>query len=492
MKKYYYLMIACFSLLTLQAQVYEYPLTGTEKPSGIVEEWDRGGSAPSGSERYTTEGIVLSHDRVGYSGFAIDDLEIDLRKGTKIEFEYAMSSILGTGYGAGGGMTFFLFDAEKKFKLGYGRSALGYAYNESNSTARLSGLAGGYLGIGFDLSGGFKGTGAMRAYEMREGISNKRYEEVGVTPNVFGNYYDSHITLRGAIQGNTGFRGNPVLYSQYYGYYFPDPNETTTALLDYNTGAYKFERANNSPYFNIANGGNSSNPNFQKIIVELVPEEDESAMYVTVKAKEGNNEVVLIDNFYYKHNFKTYAIDGYDFSGELKEYEYDFNTRIPNKVKIGFVGLSIDFAQQKTIIRNVKVSPIDDNGGGDEGVDLEDEYEEICISKNLSSEGAVAFIDILEDTDYNVDWSSFMFVDVDGNKKGDDYYSDYYAKWEYDRYDKQVKMTVQFDFYKPEENLEIYYSVLVDGVRSKPAMIRVRSIECGAIANPQINTKSDH
>ncbi|MCC9041147.1 hypothetical protein LNQ81_00135 [Myroides sp. M-43] len=491
MKKYYYLMIACFSLLTLQAQVHEYPLTGTEKPLGIVEEWDRGGSAPSGNERYTTEGIVLSHDRVGYSGFAIDDLEIDLRKGARIEFEYAMSAIYGTGYGAGGGMTFFVFDADKKFKLGYGRSALGYAYNESNSTARLAGLAGGYLGIGFDLSGGFKGTGTMKSYEMREGITDKRYTEAGVTPNVFGNYYGSHITLRGAIQGNLGFKGNPILFSQYQGSQLPSSNSITNTIINYNTGGYEFGNTKNTSNFDIANSGTSTNPNFQKIIVELVPEEDESAMYVTIKAKEGNNEITLIDNFYYKHSFKTYGVDGYDFSGELKEFEYEFNTRIPNRVKIGFVGLSIDFAQQKTIIRNVKVSPIDE-GGVEEGVELENEYEEICISENSSSEGAVAFIDILEDTNHNVDWNSFMFVDENGNKKGDHSYADFYAKWEYNNRDRQVKMTVEFDYYKPEQDLAIYYSVEVEGVRSKPAKINVRSIECGAVINPHIITKSNY
>lgn len=47
MKKYYYLLIACLGLLTVQAQntksnTYNLPLTGTSKPPGIVEEWDKG------------------------------------------------------------------------------------------------------------------------------------------------------------------------------------------------------------------------------------------------------------------------------------------------------------------------------------------------------------------------------------------------------------------------------------------------------------------
>ncbi|AJH15357.1 hypothetical protein [Myroides profundi] len=489
MKKYYYLLIACFGLLTMQAQntkgnTYNLPLTGTSKPQGIVEEWDRGGSAPTGSERYTEEGIVLSHDRVGYSGFAIDDLEIDLREGVAVEFEYAMSTISGTGYGAGGGMTFFLFDADKKFKLGYGRSALGYAYNESSSTARLAGLAGGYLGIGFDLSGGFKGTGAMRAYEMRTGISDARYAAAGVTPSVFGNYYSSHITLRGAIQGMQGFNGNPVLYSQYQGYYNPS-NDIATATLNYNTGEYDFERRRNGAGFDIANGGSSKAPVFQKIIVELIPDNEEG-MYVTVKAKDGGNEILLIDDFYYKHSFNTYRVDGYNADSSLKETLYNFKTTIPKKVKIGFVGLSIDFAQQKTIIRNVKVYPL-----GQDQPELDDVVADMCVSDTGKSKAGVIDVKVLQNTGYGITWGSFMFVDQDGNKLsgGDREYENSTGKWEFSSAYEEITFTVKDGGFEPGNQADIYYSIELDGVRSKPALFRINGIACGAVVNPHIRSR---
>lgn len=489
MKKYYYLLIACFSLLTVQAQntksnTYNLPLTGTSKPPGIVEEWDKGGSAPSGSERYTEEGIVLSHDRVGYSGFAIDDLEIDLREGAVVEFEYAMSTIYGTGYSPGGGMSFFLFDADKKFKLGYGRSALGYAYNESNSTARLAGLAGGYLGIGFDLSGGFKGTGAMIQYEMRAGISDARYADAGVTPNVFGDYYSDHITLRGAIQGMQGFNGNPVLYSQYQGYRNPS-NDIATAKLNYNTGEYDFERRYDGAGFDIANGGSSKTPNFQKIIVELIPDNEEG-MYVTVKAKDGGNEIMLIDNFYYKHSFNTYRVDGRNNNGVI-ETLYNFKTTIPQKVKIGFVGLSIDFAQQKTIIRNVKVYP-----PGQNQPELDDIVADMCVSDTGKSKGGVIDVDVLQNTGYDITWGSFMFVDEDGNKlEGDDReYEDSTGKWEFSSRNEEITFTVKDGWFEPGDEADIYYSIELDGVRSKPALFRIKGIACGAVVNPHIRSKA--
>ncbi|MDR2221164.1 MAG: hypothetical protein LBE34_00335 [Flavobacteriaceae bacterium] len=487
MKKYYYYIIITFlSFSVLQAQqtqggTYTLPLTGTSKPAGIVEEWDKGGSAPVGTERYTEEGIVLSHDRVGYSGFAIDDLTIDLRKGATIEFEYAMSKIYGTGYGPGGGMTFFIFDAEKTFKLGYGRSALGYAYNESNSTARLSGLAGGYLGVGFDLNGHFKGTGGMTAYEMRAGISEERYNVAGVIPGVFGNNYGSHITLRGAVQGMTGFNGNPVLFSQYQGGSISS-SEITNAKLNYNTGEYDFGTINTNANFDIAEGGSSNAVNFQKVIIELVPNQEEG-MYVTVKGNNGGSDMILIDSFYYKHSFKTYRVDGYASGGNLKETLYDFKTTIPEKVKIGFVGLSIDFAQQKTIIRNVKVTSPDIEEVGEK---LEDTYEEICISDKANNSGANTKVKILESTNYNVNWDSFQFVDENGNELGKYLYENTFAKWEYSNYSKEVTITIRDGSFRPNEEVVVYYTVEIDGIRSKPAQIKVKGITCGAIANPQL------
>ncbi len=507
MKKYYYIMIACLGLLTMQAQTtkngtHRYSLTDIDHnnlPDWIENDFGKGAlSGPTGAERYTSEGIVLTKKRTGFSGFAITDLDLDLRKGAKIEFEYAMAGVTGSdgaGYGyGGGGMTFFLYDATEEFSIGYLGSGLGYSFNGSTaggSTAIKSGLKGGYLGIGFDLDGGNKerkGFG-MTSYETREGLSERRYENADFKDEdgdthfynlgrpVFGDYYKNHITLRGAGQGD--YKGNPLLLTKLFGGEYSG-DDIAKAELDYDTGEYEFGTSYESDEFNIADGGLDYNPNFQKIEVELVPD-DEDGMFITIK---GNGNI-LIDEFYYRHSFTTYG-DGRIDNGRYEDDEYDFETRIPDRVNIGFAGTTMDNNTQKTIIRNVKVSPIDDDG--EEGIDLDDTEKQICVSDRVDSYGARTIIKILEDTDYDVDWDSFRFVNANGDEIGEHEHADFYAKWEYDSYYEEVVMTVQYDFFNPGEDLEVYYSIEIDGVRSQPAIIRVKGIACGAIANPHIKT----
>ncbi|WP_243731287.1 hypothetical protein [Myroides sp. LoEW2-1] len=117
MKKYYYLLIAFLTLLTVKAQTtHEYPLTDLDYnnlPSWIANDFGKGSlSGPTEQSRYTSEGIVLTIKRATTSAFAITDLNLDLRKGAKFEFEYAMAIVnpndaQGVGFG-GGGMTFFI------------------------------------------------------------------------------------------------------------------------------------------------------------------------------------------------------------------------------------------------------------------------------------------------------------------------------------------------------------------------------------------------
>lgn len=155
------------------------------------------------------------------------------------------------------------------------------------------------------------------------------------------------------------------------------------------------------------------------------------------------------------------------------------------KVNIGFVGTTMDNFTQKTIIRNVKVNPIDDDGG-EEGIDLDDTEKEICVSDRGNSDGARIVIKILENTDYDVDWESFLFVDEDGDEIGYYDYENDDAKWEYDDYYEEVTVTIKGEYFNPGKELEMYYSINIDGVRSKPAKLRIKGIACGAIANPHI------
>ncbi|MDR0193867.1 MAG: hypothetical protein LBI73_01980 [Myroides sp.] len=504
MKKYYYIIIAFLSLLTLQAQTtksstYEYPLTDIDHknlPNWIDNDYGKWEQyAPKNEYRFTSEGIVLTIQRTSASAFAITDLELDLRQGARFEFEFAMAAVRGSGYQfGGGGMTFFIYDADESLSMGYLASALGYSFNGSTaggSTAVSTGLNGGYLGIGFDLDGNNKerkGFG-MTSYETREGLSHLRYNDAGFHGDeipfdfgryVFDDYYKNHITLRGAGQGD-GYKGNPLLLTQYFGGK-DSSNGIAMAQLDYDTGEYDFSGSDNGDYFNIADGDYDSDPNFQKIEVILVPD-GEAGMYITVK---GNDEI-LIDRFYYKHSFITYG-EGKGEGKDYVDYQYDFETSIPERVNIGFAGTTMDNNHQKIIIRNLKVTP--GEGGGEEGVKLKDEYGEVCVVKGIDSTGAMAFIDILEDTDYDVDWDSFRFVDRNGNHEGETP-TDYYSRWEYDSDDRRVTTTIMFDDFDPGEDVEMYFTVEIDGVESQPAKIRVRGAACGASINPHIRTHSN-
>ncbi|EKB05260.1 MULTISPECIES: hypothetical protein [Myroides] len=517
MKKYYYLMIACLSLLTLQAQQtkngsYEYPLTDIDYnnlPSWIANDFGKGTlSGPTGQSRYTSEGIVLTIKRATTSAFAITDLNLDLRKGAKFEFEYAMASVnwndaQGAQYG-GGGMTFFLFDAKEKLSMGYVASALGYSFNGSTaggSTAIKTGLGGAYLGIGFDLDGNNKerkGFG-MQSYETREGLTEQRYKDAGFTDpyidydfgrNIFGTYYKNHITLRGAGQGN-GYKGNPLLLTKYFGGQNA-VNEVAMATLDYNTGDYNFSGSYEGDDFNIADGGADYSPKFQKIEVELRPDGEEG-MYVTIK---GNGNV-LIDNFYYKHSFKTYG-DGKVVNNKYEDYQYNYNTRIPDRVNIGFAATTMDLNTQKTIIRNVKVSPIDDNGGGDEEFTLEERVEELCVSDSGNSNGASIELELSDSNEYNLDKDTFEFTDEHGNYLGGSSYNQSgVGKWEYSSYYNEVTLTISDDDFEPGDKAEVYYTIEGDNRsngkrgKSRPTAITIDGIACGAIANPQISTKSN-
>ncbi|WP_410880155.1 hypothetical protein [Myroides sp. DW712] len=487
MKKYYYVVLACFSLLTIQAQntrsgFYNLPLTegnGTPPP-GIVEQSDTGGNSPSGYERYTSEGLVLTNKRVAHSAFAIDNLEIDLREGVTIEFEYAMATLNQPAYGKGEGMALFLYDAEERLDLGYGFEALGYAYNEANGViGRKSSLKGAYLAVGFDIGGGFKNFFETNEHR-REGISPARFQAAGYYQNDFGRYQRNHITLRGGHANYyiaAGYNGNPVLYTKYFGGASVSAGELSMASLDYRTGEYHFDHNTDGDSFDVGNGGTQANPNFQKIIVELEPASDGEALYITVKAKEDRSEITLIDKFKYESSFKTY-----DKANNL----YDFRAPIPERVKVGFTASTGNFTQQKTIIRNVKVSIPN-------ALILEDVQADMCVSDSGGSRGAEITIPLFEDLDFSVNASSFQFVNSSGNEVGSSYTQSNVGEWSYSSSREEVTLTLDNAYFEPGDVAEVHYVVEArDGTKSQQATLRVSGVSCGAVANPQIRVKDQN
>ncbi|WP_243731251.1 hypothetical protein [Myroides sp. LoEW2-1] len=389
--------------------------------------------------------------------------------------------------------------------MGYLGSALGYSFNgstASGSTAIKTGLNGAYLGIGFDLDGNNKERRGfeMGSYETREGLTAQRYVDAGFDindvkydygRNVFGSYYKNHITLRGAGQGNS-YKGNPLLLTKYFGGQNA-ANEVAMATLDYNTGDYNFSGSYEGDDFNIADGGFDYSPKFQKIEVEVRPD-GEDGIYVTIK---GNGNV-LIDNFYYKHSFKTYG-DGKVVNNEYEDYQYNYNSSIPDRVNIGFAATTMNNHTQKTIIRNVKVSPIDDKEDGDEEFTLQESNEEMCVSDSENSDGARIEFELADSKDYDLENDTFEFTDESGNYLGDSsYHQSDVGKWEYNSYYNEVTLTISNKYFKPGEEAKVYYTVEGDNKsngkrgKSRPTAITVSGIACGAIANPHIRAKNEN
>ncbi|WP_158963647.1 hypothetical protein [Myroides fluvii] len=486
MKKYLYAIIACFCLLTAQAQTRSgtvtFPLTdgNGSPPPGVVSKTDPGGNAPNGYQRYTSEGTVLTRDRVSYSAIALDNLEIDLREGLTVEFEYAMASVPPAAYGKGEGMTFFIFDASRSFEIGYGFEALGYAYNEANSNlGRKKGVLGAYLAVGFDIGGGFHKHFENNEYR-REGISAQRFSDAGFSQADFGRYRANHVTLRGAhadFRQGGGFNGNPVLLTKYFGGFSANSTDVSMATLNYRTGQYNFGFNSDAASFDVGNGGSEANPNFQKIRVELEPVSNGNGMYVTVKAIEGSREIMLIDRFQYETNFKTF-----DKLNDL----YDFSAPIPHRVKIGFSAATGNFTQQKTIIRNVKVSIPN-------ALILPDVTDKMCVSDNGNSRNAAISVSLFEEADFSVNASSFKFLDSSGSEVGTSYTQSNVGRWEYSSRNEEVTLTLTNGNFEPGDVAEVHYIVEArDGTKAQPATIRITGIACGATINPQIQVKDQN
>ncbi|WHT39147.1 hypothetical protein QNH98_19790 [Myroides sp. mNGS23_01] len=264
------------------------------------------------------------------------------------------------------------------------------------------------------------------------------------------------------------------MYTKYFGGFSVNAGELSMASLDYRTGEYIFDRNTDGANFDVGNGGSQANPNFQKIIVELEPASDGEALYVTVKAKEGSNEITLIDNFRYETSFKTF-----DKMNNL----YDFRAPIPERVKVGFTASTGNFTQQKTIIRNVKVSIPN-------ALILEDVEADMCVSDTGGSRGAEITIPLFDDLDFSVNASSFQFVNSNGNEVGSSYTQSNVGEWRYSSSREEVTLTLDHAYFEPGDVAEVHYVVEArDGTKSQQATLRVTGISCGAMINPQIRVK---
>lgn len=149
-----FLPLSIFAQKNARLFPYTLPLTGTTKPEDIKEA-PTSPNAPQGANRYTTNGLVLTtEDNSIFSGFALDGVDFKSNYGLEINFSYAMYKD-NPGVPADG-LSFFLYEANADFNIGHQGASLGYADSFDQNGNQSPGLLKGFLGIGFDVYGGFK------------------------------------------------------------------------------------------------------------------------------------------------------------------------------------------------------------------------------------------------------------------------------------------------------------------------------------------------
>ncbi len=149
------LIIISYFIFTPQAKA-QFTITENFKSSSVGSNVILGGNPSatltSGINDPVNEGwLRLTKDANDQRGYAYINTTFPSSIGVYIEFEYkTWRSRADTSYNGADGICVYLFDATKTFSIGAFGGSLGYANQNS-----VPGLAGGYIGIGFDEYGNF-------------------------------------------------------------------------------------------------------------------------------------------------------------------------------------------------------------------------------------------------------------------------------------------------------------------------------------------------
>lgn len=314
---------------------YHASLTGTSVPNNIVEEIKSG--APTGSNRYTSDGLRLTYDNTknALSGFYLKDLEVGLNYAVEVDFEFA--TLDGREYNGnyGNGISLFFFDSNASFGLGSTASGIGYTYNNASSN-RQAGLNGAYLGVSLDVYGDARNR-LNSSSAKREGLSGITFQRE-----------DSHITIRGGQHQNDRYKGYPVIFTQQTNSGNQSNANAATAKLDYSTGEYEVESYSPSlPHLRTEYANTLTFYSFKFIYNPVHSEYDERGTMVQFYLRN-NNGVVNGGNsgsIFHKTEFRTK-----DENGSL----YTFKGKDINSYKIGIAASTGD-ATETHLIKNVNV-----------------------------------------------------------------------------------------------------------------------------------------
>ncbi|WP_413512431.1 hypothetical protein [Myroides odoratus] len=505
------IVLVVLSLNSLSAQVKDRPfpyalsLTGNTKPDEIDEHIE---NAPTGTDRYTKDGIVLTEDQVefSFSGFYLNEIEFPSNHGIIVEFSYAMADGKKYGNSYGDGISMFLFDGQKDFSIGAPGASLGYA-NKNTSVGNQPGLNGAYLGLGLDVFGSYKLRG-NNVNERREGIDGLTYKNE-----------TNHITLRGGQYKNDRYKGYPVLFTEQVEYGNESRPNIASASLNYNTGDYQTSTYSTPGFSELRTGYYFGDTyNYNRVEAKLIPiNNGANGMKVSVfiKSERSSATKYPIRDFIYPNSFKTR-----DENGTI----YNYETQVPSIFKVGFAGGTGGATQTqiiKDVVVNLPYAPI-----------TQDRDMLLCLTNGDDKNNSQSIVSPFSlDTFYvgtidnpssqqgerNVDVTSFRFEDENGfnintgTRMDSNFYIVEYRQsgiglWEY-YYDRRLGNTpANYLYFTPETNnlpegdYSVYYSAHSkdDGsngpfaehiYRCRPTKITVKARVCSAVVNPNLPIK---
>lgn len=168
---------------------------GSGNPNIII-----GGPGGSAGTAYLTSGIDdpvnqgwlrLTTSDANQRGYAYINNSFPSTEGVLVDFEYKMWRDVNDNYRGADGIGVYLFDASVPFQIGGLGGSLGYAPNGGN------GLAGGYVGVGFDAYGNFSNP-----TEGRNGGPGEVPNAVALRGPTTNNASTTNVYLSGVALGN--------------------------------------------------------------------------------------------------------------------------------------------------------------------------------------------------------------------------------------------------------------------------------------------------
>jgi len=226
----------------------QFTFTNDLKGSQTTEMVVGGGGGTQGTAYLTSGGVDpagagwlrLNNSTTNQRGYFYVDKSFPSTLGVLVDFEYKMwrnSDNAASSYYGGDGFSVFLFDATVPFKIGGYGGSLGYARLVGGPTP-IDGLAGGYIGIGFDAYGNYGNNNEGKPGRIPLDANN---DANGLVPNT--------VILRGPTTTNTATTNRYLA-----GYKVGDRSGTSAAIrqrneIDYNTAPFNETRPTDAQFY---------------------------------------------------------------------------------------------------------------------------------------------------------------------------------------------------------------------------------------------------